>query len=142
MAARRLLAILVVLLLISTFAAALAPVREDDSTTSTTTTQPADPTDPAGAGARGGLVKVSIPADEGGGSGAQEAPIVDLQPGDRLALTVSPESPGLVELRDLGLSEYADGITPARFDVLLRSAGRYPVTLDGEQIGTIKVSNE
>ena len=38
-------------------------------------------------------------------------------------------SPGLVEIAGLGLSASADPLTPARFPVLARRPGRYPVRL-------------
>ncbi len=50
-----------------------------------------------------------------------------LQAGRAATVTVRVREPGQVELQGLGLTTAAEAVTPARFEVLVRRPGRYPV---------------
>jgi hypothetical protein len=54
---------------------------------------------------------------------------VELSPGRPLTLIVAVKAPGQVEIPRLGLIEDAEPLTPARFDLLVSSPGRYLVSL-------------
>jgi hypothetical protein len=67
-----------------------------------------------------------------------------LDPGRAAVVTVEVEQPGQVELVGLGLTAPAEPLTPARFDVLTRRAGRYevrfmPVSGESALIGVLSV---
>jgi hypothetical protein len=68
-----------------------------------------------------------------------------LEAGRAAEVLVSVESAGLVTIPELGLSSAAEELTPARFDVLVRRPGRYPILFtpageDGEEpAGTLVV---
>jgi hypothetical protein len=168
MAARRLIAVLLVLLVVSSLAAALAPeARRVDSTsssstTSTDSTAPDDTTsapDPTGpeadagdepAQAPGGtLIERTISSDgppqpakgKGEGEGKGGPPTVAAAVGDRVALEVESKETTSIEIPDLGLLETAAPGAPARFDLLMRDPGSYPVrVMDGAIVATIEVS--
>jgi hypothetical protein len=58
-----------------------------------------------------------------------------LDAGQPAAVLVEVDEPGLVEIPDLGRSAHGDPLTPARFDVLVREAGRYEISftpVDGD----------
>ena len=139
MAARRLLAVLIMLLVISSIAAALAPTRQPtESSTTTTTTTTADPN------AREGKLierRIAIPAS---GEAKQEPKRNTIRAlvGDQLALEVTAEATTDIEIAGLGLYETAAPGSPARFDLLVRDVGHYPIRIaDGEQIGKIVVAD-
>gem|GEM_PF-4038548 len=46
-----------------------------------------------------------------------------------MTLLVAVTAPGQIEIPRLGLVEDAERLTPARFDLLVSSPGRYPVSL-------------
>jgi len=50
-----------------------------------------------------------------------------LQAGHAATVTVRVREAGQVELQGLGLTTAAEAFTPARFEVLVRRPGRYPV---------------
>jgi hypothetical protein len=51
-----------------------------------------------------------------------------LDAGQAATVLVEVDEPGLVEIADLGLTAPAQPLTPARFDVLVSSPGRYDLT--------------
>ncbi len=66
---------------------------------------------------------------------------VSLETGDRLTLVVEVDRPSEVSIRGLGLTAFADPYAPARFDILPRDPGRFPVsTYPGGRAGVIEVS--
>ena len=131
MAARRLLIIMVVLLTISTLAAALVPPpqqRDSSTATTSTTTTTTSEDEPA----RGGeLVREQISIGNSDGAG----PTVRVPVGDQLALRVNSDAPGEIGIPAFGLVEFAGPGNPARFDLLLEEAGRYPIRFQGR--GTV-----
>jgi hypothetical protein len=134
-AARRLLIVLVLLLAASVVAAALAPDRttqlpdsESSSTTISTTSTAAEPI--------GEALSVRIDAS------AQKPETVEAFAGDQLALSVGVAAePGrTITIEPLGLSEFAAPEAPAHFNLLLREAGRLPITDEhGAVVGRIEV---
>lgn len=58
--------------------------------------------------------------------------------GQAVTLEVSVDEPGQVEIPTLGLNAYAEPLTPARFELLLRRTGRHRVVFraSGEEQGT------
>jgi hypothetical protein len=48
--------------------------------------------------------------------------------GQAATVYVQVEQPGQVFIHDLGESDPADRLTPARFDILTQRTGRYPIT--------------
>lgn len=66
---------------------------------------------------------------------------VSVEAGDRLTLVVQVDRPSEVSIRGLGLTGFADPYAPARFDILLRDPGSFPVyTVPGGRSGVIEVS--
>jgi hypothetical protein len=51
-----------------------------------------------------------------------------LEAGQAATVFVEVEEPGQVEIADLGISASAEPLTPARFELLTRATGRYPIT--------------
>jgi len=146
MAARRLIIVLVLLLAASIAAASIAPDRtgklvgiENDtsteetssSTSSTTSTSvPIDEVPVEPNGDRGEALNAHIEASE------RNPETVDALVGDQLSLTVAAKPPRSVAIPPLGLTEFAAEDAPARFDLLLREPGAYPIT-DGEDPAVI-----
>jgi hypothetical protein len=69
--------------------------------------------------------------------------------GQAATISVEVEDAGQVEIADLGLSAVGDPLTPARFDLLTREAGRYEITFTpaGDEaletrVGTLVVAAE
>ena len=118
MAARRLIFVMVVMLMLSSFAAALVPVRESDEETATSTSVA---TLDSHAGGR--LVEERIDAS------AREPRTVRIELGDQLTLTVASDTPGEIEIPELGEFEDAEAGTPAHFDLLPFETGTYEVRL-------------
>ena len=134
MAARRLIAILLALLVVSSFAAALAPREEADQTDGTGSEPTTAPTTTDGEELGGALVERRIPPDP------KQPVVLELEQGDQLQLLVAVPRPAPVRVPALGESSYATPGTPARFDLLLREPGRYPVAVgDGTTVGRIEV---
>ena len=135
MAARRLIAILLALLVVSSFAAALAPRQEADQSDGTESEPTTAPTTTTGGEELGGaLVERRIRPDP------KQPVVLELEQGDQLQLLVAVSRPASVQIPALGESSYATPGTPARFDLLLREPGRYPVTVgDGTPVGRIEV---
>ncbi len=71
-----------------------------------------------------------------------------LEAGRAASVTVAVESPGMVEIRALGVSAAAEPLTPARFDVFPPTPGRYRITFvaaaddAARAIGTLIVRKE
>jgi len=118
MAARRLIFVMIVMLMLSSFAAALVPVRESDEETSTSTSVAT-----VDSQARGRLVEARIDAS------AREPKTIRIELGDQLTLTVASDTPGEIEIPELGELEDAEAGTPAHFDLLPFEAGTYEVRL-------------
>jgi hypothetical protein len=144
MAARRLIIILIVLFVISIVAAMIAPDRrgtllggrsESESTTSTTTTTTSSTTT-ADLLPSGGEVTAWIDA------AAAPPESIDATVGDRLELTVTSDRARLVEIPAFGVTADAVAEAPARFDLLLREAGRLAVrdAETGALLGRIEVA--
>jgi hypothetical protein len=117
MAARRLVIVMVVLLVASTAAAQLVPAPEPsgEPTRSTTTEEATPPSQ------RGAVVSAIVKAD------AEGVEKVRVPVGDQLSLEVRSRRAGEIEIRRLGLLEDVAPLSPARFDILVRSEGRYEV---------------
>ncbi len=65
---------------------------------------------------------------------------VSIEAGDQLTLVVEVGQPSEVSIRGLGLTAFADPYAPARFDILPRDPGRFPVyTYPGGRSGVIEV---
>lgn len=121
MAARRLILVLVLLLVISSVAAQLAQPPETGEETSSDETAPTTSTVGQADGSPGRLLRRRVAA------GAAEPTEIRARAGDQLALIVSVGTPGSVRIPELGLTEGAVPEAPARFDLLLRRAGRLEV---------------
>jgi len=66
---------------------------------------------------------------------------VSVETGDRLTLVVEVDRPSEISIPDLGLAGFADPYAPARFDILPRDPGRFPVyAVPGGRSGVIEVS--
>jgi ABC-type glycerol-3-phosphate transport system substrate-binding protein len=70
-----------------------------------------------------------------------------LAPGQAATVYVEVEEPGQVEIEGLGINASAEPLTPARFELLTRATGRYPITFlpaaaEGERVeaGTLVVA--
>jgi len=128
MAARRLIIVLVVLFTISVVAALIAPDRrgtllggrteQTSTTTSSTTTTSTTTTDelPPGAALNGRI-----------DASAGKPQSVDADVGDQLQLSVTSDRSRLVEIPAFGVVATAAPEAPARFNLLLRQAGRLPI---------------
>jgi hypothetical protein len=127
-AARRLIIFMLALLVLSSIAAALVPI-ERQATRDTTTTAAAAPPAPTGRS-----IEAKVDADAG------RPKRIAIRLGDSLGLTVSSQSPALVEVVGLGLTDDVDPNAPARFDLRPYERGSYPVRLVGDRrIGLIEV---
>ena len=130
MAARRLIFVMLVLLLISSIAATLVQVETpgEESSPSSTPTAKRPRT--------GELVRETIDA------GRKKPATIRIALGDQLALTVTARRPDGVAIAGLGELADVDPDAPARFDLLPREPGTYPVRLlDARRIaGRIEVS--
>jgi hypothetical protein len=68
-----------------------------------------------------------------------------VQAGRAATLEVGVEEPGEIGIPDLGVSTSAEPLTPARFDLLVREPGRYPLEFtpaagdEPESVGTLVV---
>jgi hypothetical protein len=140
MAARRLMILLMALIAVSMAITVIAqPLRNNlrSQTTSTATSPPQErvrTTDPD-SNARAPQDK-SISAT----FGPQESERVTIGTGDRLTLLVEVDQPSEVSIGGLGLTAFADPYAPARFDILARVPGRFPVrTYPGGRSGVIEV---
>lgn len=132
MAARRLIVVLVLLLAASILAASIAPDRtgrivgvepttteQTTTTTAPTTTVAPTTTAPPPAGV---ALRARIEAS------ASHPQTIRATVGDQLALTVGSNPPRTIAIPALGLTEFAGDGAPARFDLLLRDAGTFPIT--------------
>lgn len=143
MAARRLIIVLVVLFVVSVLAAALAPEQrppssEESSTDSTTeastsTTAPDQDGDQDQGGDRPSpptgpeTVRLKLSAS------TEDPPSGRARVGDQLALVVTTERYLPLEIPALGITEDAFADFPARINLILREAGRFPILAAGSQ---------
>jgi hypothetical protein len=132
MAARRLIAILIALLIVSTIAAALAPEQEEETTTEPTTTTETETDRSRPAGGKG-VLRERVPADP------PRPRSISADRGDQLILRVESEAPTAVTIPGLGRSAFATPLTPARFDILLRTPGTYPVRAGDRVVARLEV---
>jgi hypothetical protein len=123
-AARRLVIVMIVLLAISTLAAALLPPPDRDRATTEPRRPPPAPIASASGPSPGLLL------DAGMRVGAAER-TVRIERGDRLRLAVSVGSGDDVEIPGFGLTEAATPFAPARFDLVGRRRGIFPVRAVG-----------
>jgi hypothetical protein len=123
MAARRLLIVMLVLLGLSTLAAALVPQRtlRESGTTGTTTSQPT--TTSAGTPPNPAFqrpTKITV--------GGKKFPVVSpIHVGDQLSLLVRSRIPGEIEIPEFGLFGFASPDTPARFELLPQTPGKFGI---------------
>jgi hypothetical protein len=129
-AARRLIIIVLALLVVSSIAAALAPVR-DSSDEPATTPEPTADEQP-----RSGFVRRTIDA------ATHEREAIAIKRGEQVELIVRAARTDQVEVVGLGEIEDVDPNAPARFDLLPREPGIYPVRMldAGRTLGSIEVS--
>jgi hypothetical protein len=89
--------------------------------------QPAQPQAPR-SGSASGPTAQRAPAERVVSFDARRRPVTRrLRQGASVRLTVRVERAGLVALRGLDLEDAAEPLTPATFDVLVDTPGRYPV---------------
>lgn len=118
MAVRRLLVVMLVLLGVSTLAAALVPPQSGQDDTGSTASEQTVPADTL---PRGKTLSAEIRV--GGG----KTPVVPVEVGDQLELTVRSERSDLLEIPGLGLVEAVAPGSPARFNVLALERGSYGI---------------
>jgi hypothetical protein len=137
-AARRLLIIMLVLLGLSTLAAALVPQRNlnEGETTGGTTTQtgPTVTTTPA---------PEIVPPVAEISVGGRKFPVVPVSVGDQFTLLVFSRRPREIAIPEFGLVGFATPETPARFELLMETAGTFGIvfTGSGKAAGRIEVSD-
>jgi hypothetical protein len=134
-AARRLLIVMLVLLGLSTLAAALIPQRSlnGDGTESTTRSNAMTTTTPTEPSGRALSARILV--------GGKKEPVVagpvctkrkprcePIQVGDQLTLLVYSRKPAQLEFREFGQFAFAAREAPARFELLLTSAGTFGIT--------------
>jgi hypothetical protein len=136
MAARRLLIVMLVLLGLSTLAAALIPqsgLREGETTGSTTqattTTTTTTAQDPAG---RTLTAKILVggkkfPVVAGPVCAERKPRCEPIHVGDQLTLLVHSKQPTQLEFAEFGQFAFATRQAPARFELLLTTAGRFGI---------------
>jgi hypothetical protein len=134
MAARRLIVVMLVLLGLSTLVAALVPAPQSSED------GPGTPTGPAGGpGARrpshgaGGLVTARIRVSD------RSPEVVRVRPGQRLVLLVGGAVGDDISIPAFGLTETMAPTAPARFDLIVDRAGRFPIRAFGTErpVGSI-----
>jgi hypothetical protein len=122
MAARRLLIVMLILLGISTLVAALVPpksVRDADSESTSTALTETAPADIPPAGRKLKATPITV--------GGDQIPVVEIEVGDHLPLTVKSDRADLLEIPALGLVEAVAPGSPAHFDVLATDPGSYGI---------------
>ena len=147
MAARRLVIVMLVLLGLSTLVAALVPTpnpdREKTSATNGASGKNAPDPDRAGnpdpAGTPG-LVSARIDISQAAG---KPPAVVRVKPGNRLILAVGGSVGADISIPGFGLTETMTPTAPARFDLIVDRAGRFPVRVFGSDraAGTIVSKN-
>ncbi len=125
---RRALLLFAIVLGLAALAASLSRPRDDEpspppeqATTSTPAEEPApeaspreEPTEVADTS---GTIAMDADAEE----------TRRLEAGRSASVEVTVDKPGQVAIPELGLTGAADPLTPARFDVLVNTEGRYPI---------------
>jgi hypothetical protein len=148
---RRALLLFAIVLALAAVAASLSRSGDDDplspeqqATTTTTTTTPEQETTPRAAPREDTTdVAQSSATVE---MNAAEDKSARVEAGRSTTLEVAVVEPGQVDIPDLGLTAAADPLTPARFDLLVNSPGRYGVEFtpsegnEARSAGTLVVS--
>jgi hypothetical protein len=136
MAARRLLIVMLILLGLSTLAAALIPQRtlRDGNATQTTTQSSTTTTTPAPQPAGRALSAEifvggrKVPLVAGPVCSKREARCEPIHVGDRLSLQVASKTKGMqLQFPEFGQFGFAAPNTPAFFELLLNTAGRFGI---------------
>jgi hypothetical protein len=79
---------------------------------------------------------------------AERPATATLESGRPGTLVVATDEPGTVELPTLGLLAFAERLTPARFELYVREAGRHDVRFtpagdsESRQVGTLRIKAE
>jgi hypothetical protein len=124
---RRALLLFAVVLGLAAVAASLSRTGDDDAPRpqqqATTSTPKQDTTPRAAPGEETTDVADSAPVE----LNAAEDKSVRIEAGRSTTLEVAVVEPGQVDIPDLGLTATADSLTPARFDLLVNSPGRYAI---------------
>jgi hypothetical protein len=125
---RRALLLFAVVLGLAAVAASLSRTGDDDPPgpqQQATTSTPKQDTTPRAAPRE----ETTDVADDGATVelNAAEDKSVRIEAGRSTTLEVAAVEPGQVDIPDLGLTATADSLTPARFDLLVSSPGRYAI---------------
>jgi hypothetical protein len=124
---RRALLLFAVVLGLAAVAASLSRTGDDPpgSQQQSTTSTPKQDTTPRAAPRE----ETTDVADDGATVelNAAEDKSVRIEAGRSTTLEVAAVEPGQVDIPDLGLTATADSLTPARFDLLVSSPGRYAI---------------
>jgi hypothetical protein len=134
MAARRLLIVMLVLLGLSTLAAALIPQsgqREGEITESTTQATTTTTSDESAGRALTAKILVGgkkFPVVAGPVCAERKPRCEPIHVGDQLTLLVHAKVPTQLELAEFGQFAFAARQAPARFELLLSTAGRFGIT--------------
>jgi hypothetical protein len=135
MAARRLLIVMLVLLGLSTLAAALIPqsgLREGETTESTTQATTTTTTTAQESARRTLTAKILVggkkfPVVAGPVCAERKPRCEPIHVGDQLTLLVHSKVPTQLELAEFGQFAFAARQAPARFELLLTTAGRFGI---------------
>ena len=119
--------------------------RAGDDTSARTTETGGAPTAPAVAAPRPGRAATDLTTIRFSAGGRRE--LRKLEQGRPATVLVQVDAPGQVEIPSLGLTQPAEPLTPARFDVLVPQPGSHPVLVrpaapSGTReapVGTLKV---
>ncbi|MGZ8666414.1 MAG: hypothetical protein ACXWZM_04820 [Solirubrobacterales bacterium] len=126
MAARRLIVVMLVLLGLSTLVAALVPTPQPSGGGPGSETGPAtnrEPSRPPGSAPPGGAGLVTARIEV-----SPRAPeVVRVKPGQRLVLLVGGPVGDDISIPAFGLTETMTPTSPARFDLIVDRAGRFPI---------------
>jgi hypothetical protein len=136
MAARRLLIVMLVLLGLSTLAAALIPQsgqREGETTEATTQATTTTTTTADESAGRALTAKILVggkkfPVVAGPVCAERKPRCEPIHVGDQLTLLVHAKVPTQLELAEFGQFAFAARQAPARFELLLSTAGRFGIT--------------
>jgi hypothetical protein len=147
---RRALLLFAIVIGLAALAASLSRPQDEEpsppaQSTNTTTTPKADSVPEASP-----REDTTAVADEGDTIelNAEEDDRRRLEAGRSASIEVAVTEPGQVTIPDLGLTAAADPLTPARFDVLVNSEGRYPIEFtpaasdEARRAGTIVVTGQ
>jgi hypothetical protein len=117
---RRALLLFAIVIGLAALAASLTRSGTDDRADEPSATAPGQSTAPTAAPQpAGGNAETTLRFD------AAEDDTLTLEPGQAAQVEVAVDEPGQVAIPSLGLSEPAQPLTPARFDVLIRTSGSH-----------------